>query len=536
MNARPNNWAVICGALRDPVEFKLTLAELVEWRRQGLLEGLVLSTWEDEIDQYAGLRKVLNRLGIVLVESEDVPDPGPSNYWRQLQAFRRGLALCPPDRPVFKARTDKLLGELPTFRDRLAQGPEPTVSLLGQEPLWEHKVHILYQCPTLCFSFLDLAFYGSREALDQMVHLDAFPLVDSLNRNLNPGYSWLAVPWSRRWPAVAEYFRYFNVVELSTTLVTWARKDAPEPLPPYLARIIGLNLVLFGMHCSLPHSDGPETLPGFRDLLGQRIVSPWLKVQTRTKASKSIVTADSLITAALAGDLKDSPDYRAFRKILTGHSSQSWREHFLTDTGDLDAVRAFTLAYGNRREMRSSDLYGQRIPRPPFRYTKEKKRIILEMLGLAEDLGIAPDLQDTILKILEARTHRGAKTEAVFAEIGLAYLTGEAPFPVDRQRAMTWLRRSAERKHPVGQYELARLMLDNPETDEAETEEAVVLVGRAAERMHPEAVLLWGDWLFRGIHMPADRRAARKLLKRSAGKGNKAAVQLLRQHDAEKVS
>lgn len=62
-------WAVICGNIRDELDFKLTLTRMVELRLEGKIQHIVLSTWKGEIDKYAGLREQLAYLQVYLIEN-----------------------------------------------------------------------------------------------------------------------------------------------------------------------------------------------------------------------------------------------------------------------------------------------------------------------------------------------------------------------------------------------------------------------------------------------------------------------------------
>ena len=45
-------WAVVCGNIRDELDFKLTISKLIQLRAENKIQHILLSTWRGEIDKY----------------------------------------------------------------------------------------------------------------------------------------------------------------------------------------------------------------------------------------------------------------------------------------------------------------------------------------------------------------------------------------------------------------------------------------------------------------------------------------------------
>ena len=108
-------WAVVCGNLRDELDFKLTMSKLVELRNNQKIKHIVLSTWRGEINKFPRLREALNEANIFIIESwemdktlEKAPT-GSVNYWRQAQQMLAALEIITRNAFILKARKDRSL-------------------------------------------------------------------------------------------------------------------------------------------------------------------------------------------------------------------------------------------------------------------------------------------------------------------------------------------------------------------------------------------------------------------------------------------
>lgn len=100
----------MCGAIRNEFELYTTLSALIECRTEGLLEGIVISTWVGEVRNISGLEEKLKTLNIYLIEiptiSESISQFSDINFARQIIQLRKGLEFIPDDVFVLKCRTD----------------------------------------------------------------------------------------------------------------------------------------------------------------------------------------------------------------------------------------------------------------------------------------------------------------------------------------------------------------------------------------------------------------------------------------------
>ena len=168
------NWAIICGAVRRPQEFLDTVEHLLRWKNQGLLEGIILATWEGELD---GKDEIRSRLAAADIEWVKCPDPGPDrfrrvagqgNFFRQMVQLHYGLDACPEGVYVFKTRTDNnninLIDPAIFFRDLTIDPACPKI--------FEKRIYVEWGQLNNPIVLCDQSYYGLKSDLRKMVNFD----------------------------------------------------------------------------------------------------------------------------------------------------------------------------------------------------------------------------------------------------------------------------------------------------------------------------------------------------------------------------
>lgn len=128
-------WAIVCGAIRQEFELYTTLAMLCDYRANGLIEGIVLSTWKGEIENVEGLRKKLEFLDIYVIELNPLDDKLNQyldmRYLRQAYQLKAGLDFIPNDVFVLKCRTDYSIDKINCAKDILLGNVDLTIGKFG---------------------------------------------------------------------------------------------------------------------------------------------------------------------------------------------------------------------------------------------------------------------------------------------------------------------------------------------------------------------------------------------------------------------
>lgn len=168
------NWALIAGAIRSDFYLRVIIVKLCSLRDKGLIEGIVLSTWENEIDTYPGLRDELKRCGIVLVETPYIDEEAENKfnqliYARQNMSIDRGLSVIPDDCFVIKLRTDFLAG-FQKFLDYIFDEKfDDTIKTYGTFPrFYKNKMTLESYHANHIMHGNDRFFYGQKQDLKKI--------------------------------------------------------------------------------------------------------------------------------------------------------------------------------------------------------------------------------------------------------------------------------------------------------------------------------------------------------------------------------
>lgn len=163
---------VICGLVRSQEKLLTKLQNYFDWRDQGRVDEIIYSTWIGEIDNYSGLRKILETKNVKVIEVEEprlVLKGG--HQLHQMLAFYYGLsALKNQDQFVLKTRVDLADNHASMLHEFEFGTPEANdFANVGI------KNRILVEYAQMLYPFLcgDAQFFGHINDLKKLVNLSA---------------------------------------------------------------------------------------------------------------------------------------------------------------------------------------------------------------------------------------------------------------------------------------------------------------------------------------------------------------------------
>lgn len=270
-------WAVICGTLRDEVDFRLMLDYLLRCRDQGIIQGIVLSTWRDEVATIPGLDQQLAANHVAVVTSQPLEKKiGRSttnsfNYWRQATQLQAALDLIPDDAIVIKTRTDRALPATRKLMKMLDEpDPLPLVREVAEQrgltafPQEFHRQIAIFKARSgRLVQFADFAFMGYREDMAKLINFDAAELY--LNRELVANIQFFIYPFVRDYPVLRDYYRVINFRFLLRDLKTYTEQGGTQ-FPQFFQRLYAAYFGLLATHFRIgtlvaAKSLGKVTLP-----------------------------------------------------------------------------------------------------------------------------------------------------------------------------------------------------------------------------------------------------------------------------------
>lgn len=202
-------WAVVCGAVRQEFELLSVLARLCEMRSEGLIEGIVLSTWANEVCNINNLINKLKYLNIYVVESKPIDDEVSKyanlNYIRQATQLNAALNFIPDDVFVLKCRTDfcvSLINELSSqLNDIDLTVPMHTALNLD----FCYKIAIFYISTSHAFVTNDICYFGYKNDIKRLVLFESTE--HFIGNGLFPDNLFFLSPFLHRFYIINEYIR-----------------------------------------------------------------------------------------------------------------------------------------------------------------------------------------------------------------------------------------------------------------------------------------------------------------------------------------
>jgi hypothetical protein len=198
------NWVVIAGLVRDEAIFARQLEVLVDWRKQQLIEGIVYSTWIDELSKYPAIAALLSNHDIPVVEIAEPTLGLEGHILHQMTSLHYGLQLVPDGAYVLRTRPDmRLTREMQHFlRDEpsLALGPPHDWPAIFEERL------VVLACSLLTpFYINDMIFYGRKNDVGKLVSFDI--ACEVIYANMAAEQFYFAPPFYRALPIFRSFFQ-----------------------------------------------------------------------------------------------------------------------------------------------------------------------------------------------------------------------------------------------------------------------------------------------------------------------------------------
>lgn len=167
---------LFCGLIRQDDLFKKSISDLVNFRKEKVIDNIFLSTWDYEIDTHEGMRDFLRQNKIILIESKEPEDKGNwGNIWCQMKSLEEGLKKIPKNSFVLKTRADLYLNgdflkKLFTKKETLLKITKP----LPKGNIFKYKVWVPWFELTRPFFMADECFFGYHSDLALLYNYNKF--------------------------------------------------------------------------------------------------------------------------------------------------------------------------------------------------------------------------------------------------------------------------------------------------------------------------------------------------------------------------
>ena len=250
-------WAVMCGTIRDELDFKLTLTKLIELRNQNKIQHILLSTWKGEIDKYENLRSVLNNLKIILVESFPISDELQNsgtdsvNYWRQARQLLSALDIIPSDSFILRLRTDRSLNyinQMESLGIFDAENYQVEAISYGKFPkIFNYKIFVFAPKMVRLMHMIDFVFLGHHKDLYKLLNFDVNELM--FQKQIVANAQWFMKPFIEEFPVLRSYMRFTvfsNTIKVLKNYVDEHKDNSIFPIIYY--KVYALYILIMHTH------------------------------------------------------------------------------------------------------------------------------------------------------------------------------------------------------------------------------------------------------------------------------------------------
>ncbi|TNE67297.1 MAG: sel1 repeat family protein [Alphaproteobacteria bacterium] len=474
------NWALICGAIRSIPEFEITINAVLALRRQGLVAGIVVATWNDDQGATPELKQRLLARGITMVEVPSLQDGGNGQTFRQHRLFAAGLAVCPDGSAVLKLRSDKAAHRLQYYVERLKVGPAPQPTpAAGNAPfqIFRAKVAVQSVSVTMPFNFSDLVFYGLKEDLACLANMDLYYEWACFPGSINAEIRWFSQPFIRRLNIFRQYLENYNCRAVSGFVADRAAEGALHRISPAIMDVLAANLLVIHHNFDI---SSPDHRPQELSLLGLLGVGqhPVGKLVPMTLTKHVACFSNSAVAQFISGDFKDDAEGTgsSLKAALARMAAPGYVQRIIPAT-ELTADHS---AYFKDQPIGNDPGAIMRVATEGTLPDQTPDDSFLDVSFFDIFADVADEEKEIITRLLTENA--GSKELSVlYFEIAERYRTGDFG-RADNSMARLWLRLAAEGRYRPAEKAWAEVL-----ESIGNLEEAAQWYRKAAVREDPEA-------------------------------------------------
>lgn len=445
-----SSWAIICGAIRSKFEFDMSLNAAISLRQEGLLEGIVVSTWHDGFRKYPSLRDELVKVGIIVVSVPDIKESGAGNSYRQHRLLDAALGLCPNGSAILKMRSDKCLHLLRLFRSVLRRG---LTALANESPytILQSRIAIISASLSLPFCHCDMVFFGQKEDLRSLIQIDLIYDWVFFPGTANAEIRWFSWPFLNHIPILRQYFEYFHCRRMSRFIIECYQEGQLEKIPDLIHDVLAANILMIFYNFEIV-SEASEVLSlSVKDVF-TGVDDTVSRIVPLTQTTHLVVYSDTLLGRLVGKEMRSDPSNEPLYAALERMQDNAYsRRH--VKMGELHSIQRdyfadLPVGYSGDSLFRFATNIYQPNERSEVNSLLPVSSVVDESLNM--------DCQADAFAFIRAHCH-DMPMEVICFRLAKEYEVGDW-LPPDPQSRKYWLHQSAARKYRPAQTEYGRLM------------------------------------------------------------------------------
>lgn len=428
--------AIVCGAIRTEIELAIVLGQLIDHRRAGKLDRIIVSTWFGEFEGKEELEKLIQENAIEVVSGVGFKDGGWHNMWRQKKALYQALQFIEKDALVLRLRTDKSAQLIDIFVERMNA---PLVK--SASGIFENKIIVTQISATIPFMIDDFVFMGGWHDMYKLTLLDETYTQLCSAMDVPAEVRWFFAPFARTYPEFEEYYNKFNGVLFASHFGKFLREGNEESLPNSIKNFL--------VHYWQVVTDAYEPIrvhPKPEGINWRTVFFSKGTLGVRDMAHARIISHRGVLEAALESypdkpikcpDISSSEFEADILSILPKD------QHSAILRGDLPVISSV----GTLQQAEQTG----------------SKDALLEAALSIKGIEVNGAELSSLVSVLRQHASRLPFGAALF-EVGEAYLAGQHGLPVDKEKALYWWKQSVSMRDPRA---LNRIISTFPSINEA---------------------------------------------------------------------
>jgi len=175
------------GLIRKNEVFKKSIKDLTLMRKKGVVDKIILSTWDYEVENNPEMVKFLEKNKVLVIGSKEPKYFSFGTIGQQMKAMETGLKKISSNKFVLKTRTDIYIN--PNFLRMLFKEKEELLKIINHLPngnIFKYKIWIPWFEITKPFYISDECFFGYHQDMEKLINYD---LMYDKKYNLGKGIS-----------------------------------------------------------------------------------------------------------------------------------------------------------------------------------------------------------------------------------------------------------------------------------------------------------------------------------------------------------
>ncbi len=217
---------IFTGLIRTPDRFKQSIEEMKEMQKEGIVNNIILSTWEGEPEKSPEVTDFLIKNKVEIIRSEEPNPRGWGNIWCQMKSLDVGLDKVSEGRFVLKTRSDvhikkEFLRNIFINKNKLLKIEKD----LPNGNVFKHKVWNPYFELKTIFHMADECFFGERDDVRKLVNYDgSYDAVYKVGGGINHIRRFIH-PFLEKYPILYHYLkRHSKDSPLKSFLIKFSKK------------------------------------------------------------------------------------------------------------------------------------------------------------------------------------------------------------------------------------------------------------------------------------------------------------------------